>query len=83
MYRRLREQALKRERRRRQKIQRLLAEHASTLRPGAGGGAKAAAPALEPQADSGPRRPDARPSARAADAAPWSPPTMSGSDRVR
>jgi hypothetical protein len=47
MYRRLREQALRRERRRRQKIQRLLAEHASTLaRPGAGGGMKPPGPAL-------------------------------------
>jgi hypothetical protein len=60
MYRRLREQALERERRRRQNIQRLLAEHASTLRRGAGGRVKPPGPALEPRPDPERRRADDR-----------------------
>ena len=60
MYRRLGEQALKRERQRRQKIQRLLAEHASTLGRGGGEPVAPTGPALEPRPDSGPLRADAR-----------------------
>jgi len=60
MYRQLREQAVRRERRRRQNIQRLLAEHASNLARRGGGRVNSPAPVPGPRPGPARRRVDDR-----------------------